>query len=43
MSTDDEGNLYIGEVFNGRVTKFRPKPGADPSLLVGRQRPLASP
>ena len=42
MSADDEGNLYIGEVFNGRVTKFRPKPGADPSLLVGRQRPLAS-
>ena len=40
MSTDTEGNLYIAEVFNGRVQKFAPKPDADPRLLVGRQRPL---
>ncbi len=40
ISADDEGNLYIAEVFNGRVQKFTPKPGANPSLLVGRQRPL---
>lgn len=41
ISTDEEGNLYVAEVFNGRVQKFAPKPGADPSLLVGRARPLA--
>jgi DNA-binding beta-propeller fold protein YncE len=42
ISADDDGNLYIAEVFNGRVQKFSPKPGADPSKLVGRQRPLMS-
>jgi hypothetical protein len=40
MTTDRDGNLYIAEVFNGRVQKFTPKPDADPSLLVGLQRPL---
>ena len=40
MSSDSEGNLYIAEVFNGRVTKFAPKADADPSLVVGVQRPL---
>ena len=33
---DGEGNLYVAEVFNGRVQKFRPKPGADRSQLVGQ-------
>lgn len=28
FSADEEGNLYSASVFNGRVTKFRPKPGA---------------
>ena len=38
--TDSEGNLYTADVFGGRVQKFRPKKGADPTHLVG---PLASP
>jgi hypothetical protein len=43
MTVDQEGNLYLAEVFNGRVQKFRPRPGADPAKLVGqelRYRPL---
>jgi len=35
LSTDSEGNLYIPEIYNGRVQKFRPRPGADPSRLIG--------
>ena len=35
LTVDQEGNLYIAEVFNGRVQKFRPKPGADPAKLIG--------
>ena len=35
ISVDEEGNLYSASVFNGRVTKFRPKAGADPTHLVG--------
>jgi sugar lactone lactonase YvrE len=37
ITTDQEGNLYLAEVFNGRVQKFRPKPGADPAKLVGQE------
>lgn len=36
FSVDQEGNLYINEVGNGRVQKFRPRPGANPSMLVGK-------
>jgi sugar lactone lactonase YvrE len=36
VSVDSEGNLYVAEVFNGRVQKFRPRPGADRKLLVQR-------
>lgn len=32
-----EGNRYVAEVFNGRVVKFRPKQGADPSKVVGQE------
>ncbi len=35
-SVDPDGNLYIAEVGNGRVQKFRPRPGANPALLVGK-------
>jgi sugar lactone lactonase YvrE len=35
LTVDPAGNLYIAEVFGGRVQKFRPKPGADPAKLVG--------
>ena len=35
VSVDREGNLYVAEVFNGRLQKFRPKPGASRALLIG--------
>jgi DNA-binding beta-propeller fold protein YncE len=34
-STDQEGNLYVAEVGNGRVQKFTPRAGANPAFLVG--------
>ena len=37
ISTDQERNLYIADCFAGRVQKFEPVPGADPSHLVGQQ------
>ena len=37
ITTDQDGNLYLAEVFNGRVQKFRPKPGADPAKVVGQE------
>jgi hypothetical protein len=37
ITVDQEGNLYLAEVFNGRVQKFRPKPGADPAKVVGQE------
>jgi hypothetical protein len=36
ITTDQDGNLYIAEVFAGRVQKFMPRPGADPAKLVGQ-------
>jgi hypothetical protein len=36
MSVDQEGNLYLAEVNNGRPQKFRPRAGANPALLVGQ-------
>lgn len=35
LSVDSEGTLYIPEIYNGRVQKFRARPGADKSRLVG--------
>lgn len=40
FDTDSEGNLYVGEVFAGRVQKFSPRKDAQPGQLIG---PLASP
>jgi len=40
FSVDSEGNLYTAEAFNGRIQKFRPKPGADPSKVIPPERPL---
>jgi hypothetical protein len=34
MSVDQEGNLYIAEVANGRAQKFRPRAGANPDFLL---------
>ncbi|HUY14335.1 MAG TPA: peptidyl-alpha-hydroxyglycine alpha-amidating lyase family protein [Terriglobia bacterium] len=36
FSVDQDGNLYVAEVENGRVQKFRPRKGANPELLVGQ-------
>jgi len=36
LSVDQEGNLYLAEVNNGRAEKFRPRPGANPALMVGK-------
>jgi sugar lactone lactonase YvrE len=38
ITVDQEGNLYLAEVFGGRVQKFRPKAGADKNKLVGPER-----
>ncbi len=37
FTVDQEGNLYVAEVFNGRVVKFKPKAGADPAKMVGQE------
>lgn len=36
MSTDQEGNFYVAEVNNGRIQKYRPRPGANSEFLVGK-------
>jgi peptidylamidoglycolate lyase len=41
ISTDQDGNLFTAEVFNGRAQKFRPRPGADPTHLMGQQMRVA--
>ena len=35
FSVDTDGNLYTADVHVGRPQKFRPKPGADRSKLIG--------
>ena len=37
IDVDQEGNVYIASWDGGWVTKYVPKPGADPSRLVGRK------
>jgi hypothetical protein len=37
LTTDQNGNLYVAEVFNGRIVKFKPKPNADPAKVVGQE------
>jgi peptidylamidoglycolate lyase len=37
FSVDSENNLYIADVHNGRITKFQPKRGVNPALLVGQR------
>jgi DNA-binding beta-propeller fold protein YncE len=36
ISVDQEGNLYVAEVDNGRVQKFKPRAGANPDYLVAK-------
>ncbi len=35
ISVDQDRNLYLTEVWNGRTQKWRPKPKADPGKIVG--------
>jgi len=35
ISVDQEGNLYLAEVNNGRPQKFRPREGANPDFIAG--------
>ena len=35
ISVDQEGNLYLAEVNNGRPQKFRPREGANPDFVTG--------
>ncbi len=37
LTTDQDGNLFVAEVFNGRIVKFRPKPNADPAKVAGQE------
>ena len=36
ITTDQDGNLFLADCFAGRVQKFEPIPGVDPSKLVGQ-------
>ena len=42
MTVDQEGNLYVAEVQNGRIQKFRPKKNADRSKVIGQEVRLSS-
>jgi DNA-binding beta-propeller fold protein YncE len=37
ISVDPDGNLYVADVLNHTVKKFRPKPNADRSRLVAQE------
>jgi hypothetical protein len=37
ITTDQTGNLFVAEVFNGRAQNFQPREGADAANLVGQQ------
>src|SRR5215471_3923843 len=41
FSVDSLGNFYAAEAAGGRTQKFTPKPGVDPSKLVGPPPPLS--
>jgi hypothetical protein len=36
VHVDQEGNMYVAEVDNGRVQKFKPRAGANPAFLVAK-------
>ena len=35
LSVDANGNLYAAETYGGRTQKYKPKPGADRSKVIG--------
>ena len=42
FSVDSDGNLYAAETYGGRTQKYRPKPGADRSKVIGSPIALMS-
>jgi DNA-binding beta-propeller fold protein YncE len=42
FDVDQEGNVYIANFDGGYVSKFVPKPGADPNKLLGKRLILAN-
>lgn len=36
ISVDQEGSLYLAELFHGRAMKYRPRQGANPAYLIGK-------
>lgn len=42
FSVDSDGNLYAAETYGGRTQKFKPKPDADRSRLIGSPIALTS-
>ena len=38
LAVDQDRNLYVAEVFNGRVQKFTPKANADPAKVAGQEK-----
>ena len=38
LTVDQDRNLYVAEVFNGRVQKFTPKANADPAKVAGQEK-----
>jgi len=34
FATDDEGNFYVAEVYNGRAQKFIPRKGAEKWKII---------
>jgi len=36
MTVDPDGNVYVASYAGPWVNKFTPKPGADPSKLIGQ-------
>jgi hypothetical protein len=36
MNIDDQGNLYVANYDGGFITKYTPKPDANPAHIVGK-------
>ena len=36
MNIDDQGNLYVANYDGGFITKYTPKPDANPAHIVGQ-------
>jgi hypothetical protein len=36
MNVDEAGNLYVANYDGGYITKYTPRPDADPNKLVGQ-------